>query len=221
MPSRSPRRPDPRLACVLVALAALLLPACGMAGWMAHGAAGGKGKKKVQVKAQYLGLPGQKVAVMVAADEYILSRYPDSLLAVSRAVSARIAANIPDATLVPPAQVVEFQKKNPYWTTVPYGRLIDQLDVERLVVIDLIEYRTHDPGNVWVWQGMIAGEVNVMEAESEDPDNPVFTTTVRAQFPEKSEIGDVNTDDQTVEVGMLVLFTRDAAGLFYDHEIMK
>ncbi len=209
------------MALLLLVLLAGSLPACNVAAWFAHGAAGGRGKKKVKVEAQYRDLAGKKVAVLVAADEYIQGRYPSSVLAVSRAVSARIVGNLPDTTIVPPQDLIEFQKKNPYWITVMPGELIRKLDVERLIIIDLIEYRTHEPGNAWVWQGMIAGEINVMEAESEDPDNPSFSTTVRAQYPEEGELGLVNSDNETVELGMLVLFARDAAGLFYDHEVMR
>lgn len=208
-----------RIASVLLALA--LLAGCGVAPWVAHGVAGGKGKKKVEVKAQYTKLADKKTAILVAADEYILYRHRHSTLAVARAVGTRLAEHVPGIEIVPPSDVIAFQDKNPYWTTVPYGELVGKLGVDRLVVIDLIEYRTHEPGNAYVKQGMIAAEVNVVEAESEDPDNPAFVTTVRAQYPEEGELGMVNSDDETIEVGVLVLFSRDAAGLFYDHEVMK
>lgn len=192
---------------------------CGAVGWFAQGVAGGE--RTYQVDAQYLGLQNRKTAVMVAADEYTLFQAPGSPLRVSRAVSARIAENVPGAQLVTPQDVIEFQRDNPYWSAVPYSDLIAKLGVERLVVIDLIEYRTHEPGNPHILQGMITGQVGVVEADSEDPDRPVFATTVRAQFPADSAIGLVNSDVETVELGMLVTFARDAAGLFYDHEVVK
>lgn len=214
----------PRLLirCLVTCISALtisLTAGCAVPAWVAHGVAGGE--RTYQVKAQYLGLDGRTVAVMVAADEYTLFQSPSAPLKVSRAVSARIAANVSGASVVPPKDVIAFQHENPYWGAVPYGELIEKLGVERLVVVDLIEYRTHEPGNAHVWQGMIAGEVGVVEAESDDPDNFAFSTTVRGQFPEESSIGVLDSDRETIELGMLTIFSRDAGGLFYDHEVVK
>lgn len=205
--------------CLLLVLSMLTAAGCNIAAWAAHGAAGGK--RTYHVKAQYLGLENQRVAVMVAADEYTLFQAPGAPLKVSRAVSSRIAANVPGVTVVPPRDVMKFQQENPYWTAVPYGELVAKLDVDRIVLIDLIEYRTHEPGNAHVWQGMATGEIGVVEAEAEDPDNFAFATTVRAQFPEQSAIGMLNTDNETVELGLLVTFARDAGGLFFDHEVVR
>lgn len=208
----------PRLTACLILLAAMV-PGCGPLAWIAQGAAGGK--RTYQVKAQYLGLANQKVAVMVAADEYTLFQAPGAPLKVSRAVSAKIATHVPGVEIVPPQEVIDFQLKHPYWSAVPYSELTEDLGVDRIVLIDLIEYRTHEPGNAHVWQGVITGEVGVVEARGEDPDNFAFSTVVRARFPQDSAIGLVNSDDQTIELGMLVTFARDAAGLFYDHEVVK
>lgn len=216
--------PTPRLraAAAVVAASCLILvvaiaAGCNMAAWGAHGVGGGK-TKIVTVPAQYHGLENQRVAVLIAADEYLLYEYPQAPLAVSRAMSAKIAGNVTGATVMSPQEILDYQTANPYWTAVPYSELIRKLDVDRVVLVDLIEYRTHEPGNAHVWQGMITGEVGVIEADSEDPDNFAFSATIRGQYPEQSTVGLLNSDDATVELGMLAVFTRDAAGLFFEYE---
>ncbi len=195
----------------------LLLTGCQGLGWLGEGMGGGK--KKIDVEARYLGLDNQSVAVLVSADEYILAQYPNADLSVCSAVTRKIAANVPGVTVTGPAQVMTFQQSNPYWSTLPFDELVAKLNVQRIVLIDLIEYRTHEPGNAHVWQGLVSANVGVIEADAADPDRMAINETVSAKFPENSDIGLLNTDDQTVELGMLQLFARDASGLFYDHQI--
>ncbi|MCC6681513.1 MAG: hypothetical protein IT445_11485 [Phycisphaeraceae bacterium] len=202
---------------IALCILSLMLVGCQGFGWLGEGAAGGK--KKINVDARYLGLDNQSVAVLVSADQYILAQYPNVDLAVCSAVTRKIASNVPGVTVTNPTQVMTFQKNNPYWSTLPYEELIARLGTQRVVLIDLIEYRTHEPGNAHVWQGLISANVGVIEADAADPDRMAINEIVSVKFPENSDIGMLNSDDQTVELGMLSLFSRDAAGLFYDHKI--
>lgn len=206
-----------RCRWVLLAGLLLVLSGCDAGGILGHLAGGPT--KKVDVEAKYRGLEGKHLAILVSANEYLLYQYPDAATSVCTAVTNRIAANLPSVTVVPPQQVIAFQDRNPYWTAMPHGELIEKLGVERLVIIDLSEYRTHEPGNAHVWQGYISGDVGVVEAESAANDRMVFREPVSAAFPENTKIGLLNQDEQTIELGMLAFFSRDAAGLFYDHTI--
>jgi len=175
-------------------------------------------KKMIDVSAEYMGLDGQKVAVMVAADELLLYGYPQAPIQLCRAVTGKIAVNVPDVNVTIPAEIIRFQKENPYWQNIRYSELVKKMGVDKIVLIDLVEYRTHEPGNAHLWQGIITANVGVLDALAEDPDNFVFYNTVEVRFPEKSSVGLVNSDDESIQLGMLILFARDAGGLFYDHQ---
>ncbi len=174
-----------------------------------------------EVEADYRGLEGKSIAVMVAADEYVLFTHPDAQIGVARAVSARLADNMPSVIVMDPAKVVQFQAENPYWYAIPYSELIQKMDVDAIVLIDLVEYQTHEPGNKYIWQGIITGNVGVILADAENPDDFVYYTTVRALFPEDRKVGVVDANNATIQLGMHSIFSRDAAGLFYDHSIVR
>jgi hypothetical protein len=176
-------------------------------------------KKMVDVTAEYLGLADQRVAVMVAADSHMLYQYPSAPDNVCRAVTAAIAKNVPGVTTTIPDEVTAFQQANPYWINMRYGKLAEHLNVDKIVLIDLIEYQTHEPGNAHIWQGLITANIGVIDAGAQDPDNFVYQNTVGAKFPEESTIGLIDSDDETIELGMVFLFTRKGAGLFYDHQV--
>ena len=207
------------ITLTLTLICAAMLGGCGVIPWMASGVGGGE--KTYSVEAQYRGLDNRSVAVMVSADEVTLFQQPNAPKTVARAITSLLAQHIPGIELTNPAQIAKYQVNNPYWTTLPYSQLIEKMGVDRLVLVDLVDYRTHEPGNAHVWRGVVTGNVLVIEADSPDPDNPAFFSTVRAEFPEDTTVGVVNADAQTIQLGMVSLFARRAGGLFYDHEVTK
>ncbi|MEM7625653.1 MAG: hypothetical protein AAF333_08495 [Planctomycetota bacterium] len=196
----------------------LLLSGCNIIGWGAQ--VFRDDDKPIPVAAEYTDLDEKRVAVLVSADEYTLFRFPRSPFVVSTTVSNSIANNVPGVAVSLPREIDEFQRRNPYWITARPSRLIKQLGVDRLVVIELNEYRTNEEGNANVWRGVIDGMVAVYEAEAEVPDNRVFEKQVRAEFPENSEFGMISyhAEEEAIEAAVLELFTLRAAGLFFDHE---
>jgi hypothetical protein len=180
-------------------------------------------EKPVPVEAQYTQLGQRRVAVLVSADDQTLFRFPRSTFRIAEAVSRGIATHVEGATVSLPGEVDQFQRNNPYWITTRPGRLIDQLGVDRLVVIDLSEYRTNDPGNANVWRGVIEGVVSVYQADGEDPDNRSFEQTVRAEYPRDSQFGKIkdHATQESIEAATLSLFALRAGGLFYDYEEVR
>lgn len=208
--------PRPLLGLAPLLALVLMLSGCQLAGWVAHGVAGGE--KTVQIKAQYRGMEGKSVAVIVGTDENTLYAYPTAPLAIAQSVSARLAEGVPSARLTDPQQIAQFQRANPYWETLPPGDLIKRLAVDRLVFVDLIRYTTHDPGDKNVWQGAIVARVDVYDSQNANPNDRVFSAPVQASFPESRAIGVLDADEKTIQLGMLKTFSLRAAGLFFDYE---
>jgi len=173
----------------------------------------------VDVEAEYLGLADQRVAVMVAADGHMLHNYPEAPSRLTKVMTAAIAQNVPGVTTTIPGEVAKFQTANPYWMNLRYGDLAKKLNVDKIVLVDLVEYQTHEPGNSHVWQGLITANIGVVDAKAKDPDNFVYYNTVGVRFPEVSDIGILDSDDETIQLGMSLLFARKGGGLFFDHQI--
>jgi hypothetical protein len=197
-------------------LSALGTGGCNVIGWAAQPFAGEKAPP-ISVTAEYHGLDGRSVAVVVDADHSTLYQYPTALLEVCTAVTNLIAANVPDVQTVEPRQIVDFQQRNYYWSTMQPAELAHRLGVERLVLITLTEYRTHEPGNVNLYRGVITGSLEVYETESASPNRAAYASVVTAHFP-NTNIGVPNADELTIRKGTLDLFALRAAGRFFDHE---
>lgn len=210
----------PWLGLIGMALVISLLPGCNIVGYVAHGVSG-DGKKTHEVTADYPGLAGKSVAVIVAADEMTLFAHPGVQTRVCRAVTTQMAADIPGLELSDPEQIARFQLDNPYWNTLTYSELLAKLKVERLVYIDLTEYATHEPGNRHVWQGSVIAGVSVAASDASDPNNLVYTSTVTANFPEDGRIGVLDSNDNVIQAGMLRNFSLKVSRLFHNHKVTK
>lgn len=201
--------------------AAMAMPGCAIGGWVADSLAGGE--RRVKVEADYEGLADQRVAVLVAADQHTLFYTPRARERIVREVSAGIAEHVPGATLTDPAEVAEFKRQNDHWAALRVSRLLEQIEVDRVVLVDLVEYRTREPGNQHVWRGQVTGNVAVHAADATDPDNPVYYRTINVTYPEDSDIGVIHpdTEDETIELGMVKAFGRDVVRLFHHHEVRR
>ena len=169
-------------------------------------------------QAQYLGLQQHSVAILVAADENMLYAAPDAPRSIAQILAARLTTKIPGIRLLDPAQLAQFQRKNPYWETLPPADLLHRLGVERLIWIDLAHLSLHEPGNAHVWQGTIVADVAVAEADSLHPNQFAYRTTISARYPEQSTIGLLDSHDATVQLGLIKTFARNVSLLFYNIE---
>lgn len=177
----------------------------------------------IDVKGQYMDLANRSVAVVVSMSDYTEFKHTEAKQIIAQDIARRIQANVPGATLTSPEAIVAWQKENPYWATRPPSMLIKQLKVERLVLVEIGEYRTHEPGDKHVLRGVISASVNVVEAEAEDPDNfgASFNKNVMYPEPGESKIGRVGDDEKLIELRTQIRFCETTAGLFYDHQIIR
>ena len=175
-------------------------------------------KHKIVVTPQYLGMTNKSVAVMVSYDAEALL-YPYAPFQVSTAVSRRMKIDVTGVKTVDPQQIIDFQKRNPAWVAYTPKELLEEFKVDRLVIIDLQQYTTHERGNRHQWQGTIIGSATVYEAEN--PARSAYTTQVTALYPPDSTIGILDSNAETIQLGMLQRFSQKVSGRFRDHEVKE
>jgi hypothetical protein len=205
---------------VVIAAAMSLLVGCNVLGWGAQ-VFDGDAEGMVNVTAEYRGLDNQTVAVLVDADPGTLFQFPTAQLEVCAAVSQQIAGNVPGAKTIDPRQVADFQLRNIYWNTTTYSDLAQRLKVTRLVLIDLTEYRVHEPGNVNMYRGVMAANVGVAETNGTHPNDLAYRTHVQVAFPPNSPQGVPDANPRTIRKGTLDMFGLAIGGKFFPHKEPK
>lgn len=209
----------PTLGIVLIGLMLVGLGGCNVAGYVADVVAGDE--SEVAVTAEYAGLQNKSVAVVVNADAGILYRFPQAQLEISAAVGRELAGNVPGITVIEPRDVVAYQMRNIYWASSTYSQLAAALKVDRLVFIELQEYRLNEPGNTFLYRGVISGRVDVAEADGPRPNDAAYSTLIAAAYPPNNPHGVPDADPLTIRKGVLDRFARKVGWKFYDHQELR
>jgi len=214
---------DRVLFAAALAAAAMLLTGCEVGKLIGGIAQADEDQKLIEVLPKYDGLQGHTVAVVVDADMSTLYEHPYLVAKLTNEVSAQIAQLVPDCMgkVQPPQAVINWQYRTPQWSALPLGDLADQLNVDRVVHIDVLEYRLNPPGNRWLWEGVCVARVGIIERGGIDPDTFSQTFDINAKFPTVTGVGRESASEANIQTGLLFTFVQKTGWLFYKHEEPK
>jgi hypothetical protein len=175
------------------------------------------------VEAMYDGLSGKSFAVVATTDRTVEADFPGVVPKVISDVSERLAReeSIQAAGYIPPDRVMGYLYAHPNWVVRPMSDLAKELGVERLVFIEITEYRLNEPGNAYIWSGIAAGTVQVYESDSPLPDDPAFDRMVQVQYPDGTNTGENDMAGNVVGSELVRRFVDRVSWLFYKHDEMK
>lgn len=175
-----------------------------------------------EVKAMYEGLAGKSFAVVVAADRTIQADHPGLLDRITIRVTERLAdqKNIPRAgAFARPEQVLRVLYDRPAWGTMTMTQLAEVLGgVQRIVYIEIYEYRLNEPGNAYEWEGVASGSVSVIEADGNAPEVRAFEQNVSVRFPTIKGVSVEQVPQAAITTELSRRFIDRASWLFYNHQ---
>jgi hypothetical protein len=169
-------------------------------------------------KAKYRGLEDKTFAVVVSADRSIQSDFPDLVITLTREIARRLAEEAGASGIYPADEVLAYQFRYPNWVVKTPEELAEEFGVQRLVLIDVAEYRLSDPGNPYIWAGTAIGTVSVTEADGSTPSLFSFRESVRVGFPDETGVSPLEVPRETVRIALTSRFVQRASWLFFDHE---
>jgi hypothetical protein len=174
------------------------------------------------VEALYRGLENKSFAVVVAADRTIQGDHPQLVDELVRRVTQRLSqsTNQPRAKgFVAPQQVLTYLYNNPGWQARPMSQIARDLGgVERVIFIDVYEFRLHDPGNAYLWEGQASATVSVVETDSVTPDAFAYQRSVSVPFPDQRGVSRQDVPEELVASALLSRLVDRASWIFYTHE---
>ncbi len=216
----SPMLTPTRSTIAFLPLAAILLGMAGcqfgqLIGGMA-GSAERQGSHKVTPK--YKGLTGKSFAVIVAADRAIQADFPSIIPVVTLEMTARLSKFAGASGVLPATEVLKYQSQHPGWVAKPMNDLAADLGVERVVYVDMQDFSMTDPGNPYIYNGVVSGAVHVIEVESPTPSEFTFGESVRVKYPDASGVSPTQEPRNNVLSELSRRFIERSAWLFYEHE---
>ena len=202
---------------LLLALVPLALPACGTFGVASKIGEAIEVEKKVEVLAKYRGLENKTVAIVVNADRSVLYEHPTVVPNVAGNVAAGIREHVSGAQVLDWRESLAWCSRTPSWTTLPLGEVAKELGVDRVVFVDIFEFRLNPVGNRWIWEGMAGANIGLVERDSLDPDAFVEEYSVAVKFPDIKDLSRESATEQQIMLGLVGKFTQTVNKLFYDH----
>lgn len=205
------------LGVVLLTALSAVLGGCQLVGGMAASA---ERTGSTTVAAKYSKLAGRDFAVIVASDRGVQGEHPDLVPMITREVTRRLAENTGAKGMVPAEDILRFQYQRPGWVAMSALQLAKELEVQRLVFIDLQDYALSDAGNMYIWNGVAAGTVSVLETDSAQGAAGEFSfrQPIRVRFPDQEGMSEYQIPRGTMVLELNRRFINRASWLFYSHE---
>ncbi len=205
------------LLCLLLTIATL--PGCALAGAMAESYQRTSTKP---VLAEYTGLEGKSFAVVVSADRGIQAEHQQLVEYLASRLTERLSgpANVPTAGgFVPTQQVTQYQYRTPTWAAKPMDEVGKDLGgVQRIVLLELTEYRLNEPGNQYEWLGSATFSTTVFEVDGASPDEVAFTKIQTVDFPDQKGVAADTVDRRVITTALANRVVDRSSWLFYKHE---
>lgn len=174
------------------------------------------------VEPLYTGLANKSFAVVVSADRGIQGDFPGLVDYLSTNITTRLSnsENKPRAGgFVPAADVLKFTYDNPGWPARTRESLAKSLGgVQRLVIVELTEYRLHDPGNAYTWDGLASAQVSVFELDSDRPESPEFQKSASVTYPDDQGYGPEQLPQAGVNTALAQRLVDRVSWMFYEHD---
>jgi len=212
-----PIRPAIRMLTTALAgvFACASLVGCQLAGMMAESY---KRTSTRAVEAEYTGLAGSSYAVVIAVDRVIQGEDPQLVPQLTNAITERLRAESGATGYIPGPVVLQYQYTNPGWEARTYGEIAEDFGIDRLVYIDLFEFRLYETGNSYLWDGVLAGRVGVAETDGGFPDNFSFEREVAVRFPDAPGYSPGDFSEQQIRAVLMSRFVDRVTWLFYEHQ---
>lgn len=174
-------------------------------------------QKLIEVLPRYDGLEHHSVAVLVDAPLDLQYTKPELLDQVSGGMMSRLQEHVPNIKMLHPMQVRNWQFTTPQWNAMAFGEMVEELGVDRIVLVDIQEFRLHPRGNRWLWEGVCRASVGVIERDGYDTDSFADLWEVSSQFPDIEGLDRDSATEWEVQTGLLSEFIKQTSYLFYTH----
>jgi len=168
--------------------------------------------------AEYARIEGKSFAVVCSASRVIEAEHPGITARINQRVNDRLIQNAAPSYAIPSGDLLTVLYNTPQWPAMTREDVANLLGVERLIVIEIVDYRLNEPGNQYVWDGAIAGIVSVYESDSALPNDPIYEQSLSIRFPDSSGFMKSDIPEAAVTAELSNRFINRAAWLFYEHD---
>ena len=172
------------------------------------------------VQAEFDGLPGSRLAVVIYTDESIDCDYPGTRLEVSLVLAEELRRKIPKVHVVEPRSIIKYQDTNIYWDAMDKTGLGKLFDARYVLLVSLMEFSTREPGSMNLYRGRVVAEASLYDVSRPEPQARVWhCDSLRVLFPPEATTGQLGRSDRDIRYQTERLFAEMLVGKFYKHKV--
>jgi hypothetical protein len=215
--STSRARPRAAAPAVAALVLAVWLGGCSGMRYLGYLAAPEPGSKKVP--AEFTGLEGRRVAIVIFADQRVQYENPQARLTLGSVVRAKMNEHLKNVSVVDPAKVVRYQDENAHWETLDKAELAKQFGADFVLYITLVEYSTREIGSIDLYRGRITAQCGLYEAGKSDEEGRVWSCDrIAVVYPEAAPVGVPGESGRSVREAAERLWADALVKKFYEHK---
>ena len=199
---------------------------CCLSGCAILGALAYKVAPEPTIPAQYAGLRGQSVAVMVWAPEGTLIDFPEVRLDVAGSLQKKLeqaaAAKTKEVAGVSfptsAASIVRLQENEPELEAVPLVEVAPRLNASRVIYVEIETLQTRSDASVELYRGSASATMKIVEVSGGKGTVVYEESGIAAVFPPNArEEGSIEGNDSVMYAGSVNELTSQIAKRFVPH----
>lgn len=175
-----------------------------------------------KVSAEFDGLKGHTVAIVVFADQKVQYEYNSAPLELSMVIGGEMRENVKPVVVVDPHAVARYQAENVHWEEMDRVALGRVFGADFVLYVALVEFTTREPGSTDLYRGRIAAEVSVWNTTLPEQDARVWRKgDLRVKFPADGARGLFSGNDSKIRFETERLFAVELVRKFHDHKVKR
>ncbi|MGA2230016.1 MAG: hypothetical protein ABSH22_03740 [Tepidisphaeraceae bacterium] len=210
--------------CAWLALAILSfsLSGCTIFGYAAAAVSGDS-----HVDASYKGLPNQKCAIMVWADDGVLNDYHAIQLDAAHGIEDKLqqaakanTEEVANITWVPAEKILDYQQTHPGLDAEAVEDVAPNLGVTRLIYVEIEAFQIHANESPDLWRGTMTATLTVVAVDKGKGKVAYSERDVSALYPKNCPPeGLPDLEDAVVYRSTVDAFTTEIAKRFIPHDV--
>jgi hypothetical protein len=208
------RRAAPAVAALALAVC---LGGCGPIRYFGYLTAPEAGSKNVP--AEFTGLEGHRVVIVIFADQRVQYEHPQARLTLASVVRAKMNEKLKNVSVTDPAKVCRYQDEHAYWETLEKAELAKQFGADFVLYVTLVEYSTREIGSIDLYRGRITAQCSLYEAGKSDDQGRVWSCDrIGVVYPEAAPAGVPGESSRSVRERAERLWADALVKRFYEHK---
>jgi len=175
------------------------------------------------VQAEFSGLDGKTIAIVIEAKESLVYEWPDVRRRLSEVIRGELVRNLDDVVIVPPLQVIRYQDANLRWHSMNRAELGRKFGADYVLEVVLEDYGIREPGSASLYRGRVRATGSLFDTSRLGRHGAVWRNAdIHVSYPEDGRpisriMGNIGELRDEAERRFAKVLVRK----FYDYKIEK